>query len=932
MKETEIQKIPIRQIFEKLGMALQGKDIMNSVKIRSKKADEIIAQVNQELIEEEDELREKRPLEYRERIIKVLTQNEAEIDKTKLIMLMLNNYSSLINNPQIKIDGIKEVELYVSRAKKMLEGIDKKVYRLIEKQDKTLEIETVSSRQLCGEHKKRTKSSKIEDFEKTFGGNLREVLAPINFSDLGAVVCDSELGETISAKVIYNTAINQGISPEKIQINEIPQELRKGISFSEFLPQMEETIRQNEENIDFDKLVLCSAYRYVGYLENIGNSKKREAVKEGIRRLQKIYKYLEGKNVKIEGQLEVPQYEEYSEDCDYEQVSYKVKDLEKDMKKIVGSIYWGKAQVEETKSDLLQGDVLLQDVPAGKVKLSAEEQKFLAAMDDRNYMYLIEGGQIKPEDIGAINSAKKEISGECLELLLKKEMIAPDDIVDLYMQKKTEKADITALDIDLSQVLTAQRVYEEYAKEDNEEGQERIEDLYRSVVLEGKSKEKLEKEKQKIYDAYLQTMDSKYLELFVNMGTLEFSDLDGIMSGQEWVEALEKGEISEEFFTKLQEQNLISDEDIKQTSKNVDLQLKLWEKGKISSEKIKNLGISFEEFMDMCDKGQIKGNRVGELFTKDELLKCERQVRSNFIYGRYNTIRPAISAYNASIINRDKAIELIKAMKTPSAEIEHLLEEGLLDGEKIAELRYQRIITKGQFRTLKEKGLVTDEEEVRVANNLTPEEMLKELENNGCEKITNMQEILEGINLKIKREKTTNKPREKSEKKTLNPVGRDEMLNLLGKDMIVSTPKDGFNGYQAYLIPKLGIAVLEKMFRKSKTGDPRLSYGDATYICEIGKYIQVSGQSKQEVKQFMNIEGSSNGNVRIINHTPGWGCNLLRAIQSVNPNISIDMAKDEVTSISKEGKPLDIDIKELNRITRLMKKGEYSISLEEYEV
>ena len=82
----------------------------------------------------------------------------------------------------------------------------------------------------------------------------------------------------------------------------------------------------------------------------------------------------------------------------------------------------------------------------------------------------------------------------------------------------------------------------------------------------------------------------------------------------------------------------------------------------------------------------------------------------------------------------------------------------------------------------------------------------------------------------------------------------------------------------------------------------------------------------------MNIEGSSNGNVRIINHTPGWGCNLLRAIQSVNPNISIDMAKDEVTSISKEGKPLDIDIKELNRITRLMKKGEYSIRLEEYEV
>lgn len=930
MKEAEIQKISIKQIFRRVGMALQEADVKMSIKrTNNKRYEELINKVDQEITGET------RTKQYRDSIIAFLEKYEPYIDKTSLLLLMLENYVKTISqykfNPNADKDSIDKITKYASIAKEMLDGVDRKLYRLAINSDRSVKIVTISSKDLCGEHKERSNLEKKEELEKN-GVHLGEVLDSIILTDLGKLVCDFDLGELIGSQVLYNTALKKGIDPTKIDINGIPKEIEDGIKFSEMLPQTEEAIIQNIDNIDFDKLVLCASYRYIEFLEEKSDSESTEYTVEIIRRLKGMYNYLADKNVKIVGQIEVPQYDGFREECDYEQVSYKVKDLEKDMEKIIGSIYWGKAKVKEAQNSLWQGEIFLSDIPEGMVKLTAEEQKFLATINDKNYMYLLKNGKIKPEDIGIINSAKKEISRECLELLLKKEIIAPDDIVDLYVQKKTEKADITALNIDLSQALTAQRVYEEYAKEDNEEGQERIEDLYRSVILEGKSKEELEKEKQKIYDAYLQTMDSKYLELFVNMGTLEFSDLDGIMSGQEWVEALEKGEISEEFFTRLQEQNLISDEDIKQTSKNVDLQLKLWEKGKISSEKIKNLGISFEELMDRCDKGQIKGIRVGELLTKDELLKCARQVCSSFAYGRYNTIRPAISAYNAFIINRDKTIELIKAMKTPSAEIEHLLEEGLLGGEKIAELRYQRIITKGQFRTLKEKGLVTDEEEVRVANNLTPEEMLKELENNGCEKITNMQEILEGINLKIKREKSTNKPREKFEKRTLNPVGRDEILNLFGKDMVVSTPKDGFNGYQAYLIPKLGIAVLEKMFRKSKTGEPRLSYGDATYICEIGKYIQVSGQSKQEVKQFMNIEGSNNGNVRIINHTSGWGCNLLRAIQTVNPHISIDMAKDEVTSISKEGKPLDINIEELNRITRLMKKGEYSISLEEYEV
>ena len=81
----------------------------------------------------------------------------------------------------------------------------------------------------------------------------------------------------------------------------------------------------------------------------------------------------------------------------------------------------------------------------------------------------------------------------------------------------------------------------------------------------------------------------------------------------------------------------------------------------------------------------------------------------------------------------------------------------------------------------------------------------------------------------------------------------------------------------------------------------------------------------------MNVEGSANGNVTIINHTSQWGEKLIKAIQTVNPDIMIEKNNGEITSISRGATNLNIDIKELNKIISLMSKGELSISLEEYE-
>lgn len=929
MKESEIQKIPMEQIFKELGLAVQGIDIRMSIKNKSKNLESLDEQARQEFGVTLSDVQRKNPLEYRKKVIDFFVKNAKDIDKTNLIILMLENYKQTIKTNRFSSENLEKINGYIEKASKMLKGIDKKLYRLIPNEDGTIQIEAISAKKLVGENEKSDGNRRIQELEEKYNIILGEVLNSIILTDLGEVVCDQVLGESIRIQSIYNTAIKKGMDPATIQADEMSPEIERKIKFSELLPNIEEAIKQNEDNINLEKLVLSCAYRYIEFLEERGNIEDKKNVGEIIDRLQRMYKYLEDKTVRIEGRIEEPQYDGYKEDFKYKQVLYRVRDLKKDLDKIEGGIYWGKAQIEETRSNLLQGEVSLLDIPEGRINLTNEERKFLATIDDKNYIYLVKTGKLRPEDIAQINSVKANISKDCLKLLLEKEMISQEDLINLHIQAKVNIED---LDIDFTESLTAKRIYEEYARKDNEEGQAKITSLYKRFFLEGKSKEELEQEKEKIYDVYLQTMNSRYLEIFTNIGTLEISDLDGVMSGKEWINALENGEISEDFFAKLLEKDYINAEDMKKSKKNIALQLKLWEDGKIPSEKIKSLGISFDEFMEMCDQGKIKGTKIGEVLTNEEFLKYSREIYSNFNYGMYNTIRPALSAYNSDMINRDKTIDLIKGMRVSPSQLIQFLEEGLIKGEKIAELRYKGIITKKQFKTLKDEGLVTDEEEVKVANNLTPEEMLKELESNGCEKITNMEEILKGLVLNTKRKHHEPKPSIKSEKKTINPISRDEILTLLGKDVTVTTPKDGFKGYQTYLIPKLGIAVLERMFRKGRTGEPKLSYGDATYICEIGKYIQVSGQSKQEIKQFMNIEGSSNGRVKIINHSSGWGYNLLKAIEEVNPNITINRQKDEVTSISREDNPIDINVKELNRIMELMKKGEFSISLEEYEI
>lgn len=929
MKESDIKKMSLAEINRRMGICAQTSEL--SVIMNTNDTEFL-----QRFLEEVDS--SENLYQY---IQSQIRGDEDKIDKLSLIIVTLSNYlknykgiiSSIRKSGDRAIEDIQSREdlfnEFIEEAKKILGDIKKTVYILKFASEKESFLEILDSQELVTGRKRTQNSEKLQEL-KDQGLELGEIANSIVLTDLAGLICDMELGGLIRYQAFYNTGAQKGLIKKENRTLITPEEhidsLRDQMTYEEMLPHVIQALEDSIEYIDFDKLLLCSAYRYIDLLESQVEIPEVEE-EEVARRLKIIQNYLKGKNVKIQGKIEKQIFDSDDEEYEYADISYRVKDFEKDMKKYRGTKYFSKNRINKIKEKLLLGEISFRDLEYKEILLNTEEKILVASASDDNYLYLIENGLVEGNLINKINSVRSTLPIACIQVLQERQLLSEEEIIELYLQGKVELDILSSLDIKTK--VNVEDIFLEYSKEDNEDRIKRISELYKKMRVEQEDEE----HKEEIYNAYLSTLNAGYLEVFLKLGTLDFEDLKGIMTASEWGEALEGEEISEEFFLELQQNGIISMEAIKDNKKILLSQLKLWEAGAIPSKQIEEIGISIDELLEICDKGELTGKRIHELLhSVEERDSVRRKLRSSYTYGMFNTIRPGFVCYNNNLISRDNAIALSKEMRVKEDEIIDACMQGFLSGEKIAEIYYGHLISKKAFSRIKEMGLVTEQEEINALNNLTPEEMISELEENGCEQVVDIEEII--------RESTALKGRNKRDgngtfgyrKQVINPMARNKLLELLGADKIVTTPEQGFKGYQVYLIPKLNIAVMEKMFRVNKDKEVKPSYGDATYICELGKFLMVAGQSKQEIRAFMEVEGSSNGRVEIIEHRRNWGSRLVEAVGKVNSVISIQKDNGKkVQRILKDGEEVSIDIQKLNDLIERIRQGDYSLNLEDYE-
>lgn len=927
MKESDIKKMSLAEINRKMGVCVQTNELSvimntNDTEFLQRFLDNVGSTEN-----------------LYQYIQSQIQGDEDKIDKLAIIIVTLNNYiknyngiiSSIRSTGNGTIEDVKDREAlfkeYIEEAKKVLKDIKKRVYILKFPNPKESYLEILDSQELVTGRKKEQNRRTLQELKKQ-GLEMEDIANAIVLTDLGGLICDPELGELIRYEAFYNTGAPKGLIQKENKTLITPEEhidsLRNEMSYEEMLPYVVQALEDSIEYIDLDKLLLCSAYRLIDLLESEVELYEHDE-EEIARRLKIIHNYLKGKNVKIQGRIEKQIFDSEEEEYEYTDVSYRAKDLEKDMQKYRGTKYFGKNRLNAIKTKLLSGEIKFRDLEYKEIKLNTEEKISVAVASDENYLYLIENGLVEGNAINKINTMRSDLSSECIQALYERQLLSDEEIIELYLQGKVELEILSLLDIKTK--VRVEDIFLEFSTEDNEDRIGRISELYKKVRQED------EQYKEEIYNAYLSSLDARYLEIFLKLGTLDFEDLKGIMTANEWAEALEKSEISEGFFFDLQQNGIIAIEEIKDNKKMLLAQLKLWEAGSISSKHIEELDISIDELLKLCDNGDITGGKINELLHSiDERDNARRKVKSGYVYGLFDTIRPAFSCYNNNLISRDNVINLARNMKIQEQEIINTCMQGVISGEKIAEIYYGHLISKQEFLKIKEMGLVTEEDEINALNNLTPEEMISELEENGCEQVVDIEEII--------RESTALKGRTQRDgigtfgyrKQVINPMARNKLLELLGADKIVTTPEQGFKGYQVYLIPKLNIAVMEKMFRLNKDKEVKPSYGDATYVCELGKFLMVAGQSKQEIRAFMEVEGSSNGRVEIIEHRKNWGSRLVEAITKINPAINISYGKNkQVQQILKSDSEITIDIQKLNDLIERIRQGDYSLNLEDYE-
>lgn len=905
--KAKINNMPLGEIIYKFGLKIQLQD-MNAI-------------IKDEELEKEFE---KKRLDGffdesngNNRLRNFILENEDKVDKLELVFRTLYN---MMLRPMSDED--KRIRQNIIS---QIRGIENETYRLYVKKDGTINVKITTAKDLI---EGRTEIHIDENKNKERILNLEKETLPIeqlvkslNLSDLTMFVRDRDLAGLLIYQAMYNKLMRtDGFVNDSNNMIDIDESIEQGKNFemSEFMPEISHIMGKYTDYINLDQMVLCSLFRYINYLENNDISNKEYA--EIKNRIEKLYGYLKHKNTKI--LLEVGK----TSSGDYIFNEYRIREVKGSLEKLRPDKYMGKATVERIKTALLEGKSTLNSLQDGEIEflnLSDEEKIKLVNLSDENYIYLIKTGNITKGLMEQINENTQEVKPEAVQALYENKTIDIPGIIDLYERGKINLDELLNLELPIFENITFEQVYENCQNNQHLEAYKKILD----ANLEMK-----EKYKSKAIEKYLENLDSSYLEVFISLGVIEKSDLEGVVDENDWIELLDEGTISEEFCITLYQKGFISTETVKNNKIAKKTLIKKWEEGQLATQDFEKLNIGVQELLQMCDIGELNGRKIHELLhTDEEKEKIRRQTRSAYAYGFYDTVKPGLACYNNNLMDTDSIVDLIKSMKIEEGEIVEACKNGFLSGEKIAQLRYRNVISPETFAKLKEEGLLTEQEEISVINNLTPQEIIEELEKNGIKVIVNMDEIMEKAEESVKRRKNNIVDSKKSRKNIIQPLLRHKVLKLLGTDIISSTPKQGFRGYQAYLIPALDIAVLEKLFSNDKEGNPKFNYGDATYVCELGKYIIVSGQSKQEIRAFMDVEGTNNGNIELVEHKKNWGKKLLKAICKVNPRVSTTRnASGKIDAITCNGKKLDINVLELSNLVEQMYNGDYTIKLEEH--
>lgn len=774
-------------------------------------------------------------------------KNEANIDKEKLLLLIIQNYLINLNNIKNKMDNLKrqvampgsEIKLIkeLGMLKNQFESQSLKLHsavKLAKGSTKVLSaygydevknefyVEAVTYKELI-EDEKSTKSKNKKRFEelenyikKQNGENdlgIEYIIQAILLTDLYEVFADDQLGNYVRTMILENSAVRNGVATaeelidlkNKNQFNKY-SEIVDDVEFQDLLPYVKNALYQYVDYLDFDKLLLVSAYRFEDMLESKSlNPKGNTALKT----LMIVIK----ESIKDKSKTLACQLQSKTDNYELKDVEYSYKDLKECLSRFVEGEYLTKKDICTYKEQVMNQEFDLSNINGKYIKIifSNDELKDVAKLNANNLRVVIdELGWDKDKIIEELNN-NNIATADLLNHLVTEQKLSSNDIVNMYFAGTISIEQINEMlsTIDLSNSVTPSELNEIYKRsiqkdatpEDIEKYKQYI-DLYKNVKINEKNEEELNIQSNKLMETIIESSDdSSYKGLIKEYYKQGLLTLDSILD---------------------------------------------WDNEKI-------VDILYNEQLVSLDNIQ--------------KLVANGKIPLEYLNDKYSSL------INNEKIDYDQRLEYIKT--------------GFVSENDILKLFQKNLIFEKDLDTLVQLGIIRKEKLDRVIQKRTKEE----LEKNSSIKLLGLN-VLEKRNNSIyaddeKEQKNNNLEEQTKSKLIIDPNERTDFINLFNAykadtDLDEESP---FYNYEFYVIPdesgEIGInsVVIAERYYDDKNTEEKFALNNATYFFKYKDLMVLSNLKKSEMTQERkNVVFTANHRIGTNNKNGYWAAGVIYGI------------------------------------------------------
>lgn len=423
-----------------------------------------------------------------------LLEHEIEIDKFKFVMTLLVNYKErlkILSSLNVNSEEKRMIDKSIEGIKKLIKGTDNTIihWNLNRDGSEITHLTILNTKEELEGIKREERNSnrkRLQEIKEEI--ELGDIVQSIFSADIEHFIAFNKIiGAELRHMVEYNTVMNEcRKDPQIFDRSKTIAENAADIDRVRFIDEIIKTTEKHVEEFNIDKLLLCSAFRYVEGMER--GYIKKESAEEVKRRLLILRKNIK-KNVKLT----------MSQD-----LQYTLKDLEQDTKRFIGKeniTYLSIEETEQLKNALMKNEFTLTSLGKEKIvaiNLERSELPEILKNNPENYIYFLREEKCPYTKTAILNDIinAKKCSNGLLQLLCEKTDITAEEVRDLFDRGIISVLDLKTIREKIGAVITDEKLFDKY-RESQEQSDKRIQLeryalAYRNTEIIGKNKEEIQ--------------------------------------------------------------------------------------------------------------------------------------------------------------------------------------------------------------------------------------------------------------------------------------------------------------------------------------------------------------------------------------------------------------------------------------------------------